>query len=218
MTDRPILYSFRRCPYAMRARLAVMSSGQPVELREVVLRDKPAEMLEISPKGTVPVLQLTEGDVLEESLDVMHWALGQNDPEGLLDYPENTLTEMRLLVAELDGPFKSALDRYKYENRYDGVVAKEQRDLAIPFLHKLDGMLSSRVYLYSDKISFADLACAPFVRQFAHVDRDWFWSQNWPNLIRWLDAFLASERFAKIMEKYPQWQNADSGIKFGGKV
>lgn len=215
MPDLPILYSFRRCPYAMRARLAVAASGLTVELREVVLRDKPSEMLEASPKGTVPVLVLPDETVLEESLDVMDWALSRQDREGWRDLPGGQLAEIDALIAELDGPFKSALDRYKYENRYDGVVAREERDKAIPFLKKLDERLARSPNLYGERFTFADAACLPFVRQFAHVDRDWFWAQDWPHLIKWLEAFLGSDRFGAIMKKYTQWQSGEPGVIFG---
>jgi glutathione S-transferase len=200
----------------MRARLAIASSGVSVELREVVLRDKPANMLEASPKATVPVLVLGEGKVLEESLDVMDWALGIADPESWLDFPGEQLAEMRTMIAILDGPFKSALDRYKYENRYDGVVSKKQRDLAVPFLRELNERLAVYPFLFGEHFSFADGATLPFVRQFAHVDRDWFWAQDWPHLIGWLDGFLASDRFATIMTKYPQWHQGDEPTRFGG--
>lgn len=162
----------------------------------------------------MPVLVLPDGDVLEESLDVMHWALGQNDPEGWRDLSDAQLAEIDALIKELDGPFKSALDRYKYENRYDGVVAKEERDRAVPFLKRLDDQLGQNGHLFDGRFTFADAAVLPFVRQFAHVDRDWFWAQDWPHLIAWLEAFLASDRFAAIMKKYPQWQNGEAGIAF----
>jgi len=217
MSDkRPILYSFRRCPYAMRARLAILSSGIEVELREVVLRDKPAEMIEASPKATVPVMVLADGTVLEESLDIIEWSLATNDQEGWLNFSDDQLAEMQALIGELDGPFKSALDRYKYENRYDNVVAKEQRDLARPFLWKLDAMLAGKQFLFGGRFSLADGAILPFVRQYAHVDRDWYWAQEWTNLVEWLDRFLASDRFASIMTKYEKWESGDNGVSFGG--
>lgn len=212
--ELPILYSFRRCPYAMRARLALSASGQSVELREIVLRDKAPEMLEASPKGTVPVLVLTDGTVIEESIDIINWALSIDDLEGWLGFSETEMEVMRALIVEADGPFKDALDRYKYENRFDGVVAKEQRDIAVPFLQILDGLIGNQDFLFGNQFSLADGAILPFVRQFAHVDKDWFWSQDWSNLIRWLDAFLESERFSAIMEKYPKWQAGDEPVLF----
>jgi glutathione S-transferase len=203
MTDH-ILYSFRRCPYAMRARLALQSAGIRVQLREVVLRDKPAEMLRASPKGTVPVL-LAGGDVVEESLDVMLWALERHDPEGWLDMP----AAGHDLIAECDGPFKTSLDRYKYASRHPEADAQEERAKASLFLHRLDRMLVGKNWLFG-RISLADMAMLTFVRQFANVDRAWFDARDWPDLLRWLEAFLASERFLAIMQKYKQWQPGDA--------
>lgn len=201
----------------MRARLAIADSGKTVELREVVLRDKPQEMLEASPKGTVPVLILSDGTVFEESLAVMDWALAGDTSSDWHDYPAEILNQMQELIVELDGPFKSALDRYKYENRYDGVVAKEQRDLTVPFLMRLNAKLAYQPFLFGDRFSFGDAAVLPFIRQFAHVDKDWFWSQDWPYLIGWLEAFLKSDRFIAIMKKYPKWENGLPGIPFGNQ-
>lgn len=200
----------------MRARLAIASSGARVELREVVLRDKPGSMLEASPKGTVPVLVLSDGSVLEESLDVMDWALAQNDAQGLRDFSEDTLFKIDALVEESDGPFKSALDRYKYPNRYENVAREEHREAGSVFIRKLDALLDGKSFLFADRISFADVAILPFVRQFAHVDREWFWSQDWDNIIAWLEAFLESETFRAIMTKYPQWKSGEDGVPFGG--
>lgn len=214
MADLPILYSFRRCPYAMRARLAMASSGQQGELREVVLRDKPSEMLTASPKGTVPVMILPDGQVLEESLDIMAWALAQNDPEGWLDYPQEILDATHRLIGELDGPFKTSLDRYKYENRHEGVSEKTERDKAATFILSLDGMLSKNTFLFGNRFSFADGAILPFVRQYAHVDREWFRQQDWTYVLRWLDGFLDSDRFARVMEKYPQWEPGGDPVIF----
>jgi len=207
MTDKlPILYSFRRCPYAMRARLALASSGMPVSLREVVLRDKPPEMIAASPKATVPVLVLPEGKVLEESLDVMHWALEQSDPENWLGGDRAAIDQ---LVGQNDGPFKHHLDRYKYENRYDGAVAEEHRAAASLILQGLNARLSDTDWLCGAAASFADYAILPFVRQFANTDRAWFDAQDWPHLKAWLERFLASERFKAVMEKYPRWSAGD---------
>ena len=206
----PILYSFRRCPYAMRARMALMASGQSVRLREVVLRDKPLEMLEASPKGTVPVLILEDGTVIDESLDVMAWALSQNDPGGWL------AADGEALIAEADGPFKKALDRYKYPNRYEdeGVDKLEQRAKGREFLAKLDGILKDQTYLLGDAISKADIAIFPFVRQFANTDRPWFDAEPLPHLQRWLAAHLESELFQSIMKKYPQWRTGEADVEF----
>lgn len=211
MTDqRPILYSFRRCPYAMRARLALDASGQAVRLREVVLRDKPHEMLEASPKGTVPVLCEADGTIVEESLDIMHWALRHHDPENWLEGEAESAT----LIKDIDGPFKHHLDRYKYENRYDGAVAEQHRSEAMPYLMALNARLEKQPWLLGQKARLADYAILPFVRQFANTDRDWFDAQDWPHLIAWLDRFLESERFRRVMNKYPQWKTGDAEVDF----
>ncbi|WP_226551995.1 glutathione S-transferase [Celeribacter naphthalenivorans] len=210
---RPILYSFRRCPYAMRARLAIASVGLEVELREVVLRDKPQEMLAASPKGTVPVLITETGvmtGVIEESREIMDWALAQNDPEGLLDMPP----EGEEWIAQIEGPFKVALDRYKYETRYEGVEPLAEREKAAAILRQVDEQLRERLWLYGDRPSFADLATITFVRQFAMVDRAWFEHEDWAGIQGWLARFLASERFAQIMLKYEKWQPGGDPVIF----
>ena len=203
----PILYSFRRCPYAMRARLAIASAGVQVELREIVLRDKAPEFLAASPKATVPVV--VDGDrVIEESFDVMLWALGQNDPEGWLSRQDDAL------IAQADGPFKTALDRYKYASRYDDVDASAERSAAALFLADLDKRLASNGWLMDDQPRLSDMAILPFVRQFAHVDLDWFTAQPWPHLITWLNRFKSSPRFLGIMQKYPRWNAGDPVTMF----
>ncbi|WP_420861958.1 glutathione S-transferase [Algirhabdus cladophorae] len=199
---RPILYSFRRCPYAMRARLAIAAAGIECELREIVLRDKAPEFLQASPKGTVPVVVTNQ--VIEESHDVMLWALGQNDPEAWLDMPQAGYA----LLDEVIGPFKTALDRYKYQNRHGSDIAQERAKASV-FLMGLDEQLGTKAYLFGQSPSMADMGILPFVRQFANTDRIWFDAQPWPNVIRWLDAFLVSSRFTAIMAKYPKWKNGD---------
>ena len=210
----PILYSFRRCPYAMRARMALMASGQTVRLREVVLRDKPAEMLEASPKGTVPVLVLEDGTIIDESLDVIAWALSQNDPGSW------KTDEAADLIAEADGPFKKALDRYKYPNRYEdeGVDKLEQRAKGREFLAKLDARLADHNQLLGDEITEADIAIFPFIRQFANTDRSWFDAEPLPHLQRWLAGHLESDLFLSVMKKYPQWKTGDEEVVFGSEV
>lgn len=210
----PILYSFRRCPYAMRARLALASSGQRVRLREVVLRDKPPHMLAISPKGTVPVLLLPDGQVIDESLDVMRWALHQDDPEGWLLPATGSVEDMLALISQNDGDFKHNLDRYKYAARFEGADPVAHREAAEPFLGMLEARLSGQAYLFGDKPSLADFATLPFIRQFAHVDMAWFESSPYAKVCVWLATFKAGTRFKGIMKKYPQWREGDAEVLF----
>ena len=205
MTEMPVLYSFRRCPYAMRARMALLVSKIPVRLREVVLRDKPEEMIATSPKATVPVLLLPEGQVIDESLAIMHWALERNDPE---NWRHDSATETAL-IAEADGPFKENLDRYKYPTRYENVDALEHRAGGLTFLEKLDGLIQASGQLMGARPSLADHAIFPFVRQFANNDRDWFDQLPLSALQKWLSDHLASPLFATTMAKYPQWMSGD---------
>ena len=198
----PILYSFRRCPYAMRARLAIAEAGKQVELREIVLRDKAPEFLEASPKGTVPVLVLPNGQVIEESLEVMGWAL------------ENLREDQMSLIMQSDKDFKPWLDRYKYPTRYEGVSAEEARAKASEFLHMLNDRLEHQDHLFGDTRTPADFGIAPFVRQFAHVDLEWFKSQPWLALISWYESFVEWEGFQAIMRKYPKWVAGDALTHF----
>ena len=202
----PILYSFRRCPYAMRARLAVYASGQTCELREIVLRDKPAAMLQASPKGTVPVLVLPDGKVIAESLDIMRWALANADPEGWLTPQTGTLDELMHWISRNDTEFKPLLDRYKYPDRYQLSSGEVSRDAAVPWLNELNARLEQTSWLFGERPALADMATLPFIRQFAHVDREWFAQQPWKGVHRWLDAFLGSELFQACMNKYPVWR------------
>ncbi|NYT65272.1 glutathione S-transferase [Alcaligenaceae bacterium] len=221
MDTLPILYSFRRCPYAMRARLAIAASQQACQLREVVLRNKPQEMLEASPKATVPVL--VAGDqVIDESLDIMLWALQRNDPLGLLgaesagsDQTSNpVLTSMLDLIEQCDNVFKRHLDRYKYPQRYDLVTGENDRDAAAQWLlTELEPRLQGG-YLFGSTLMLADLAIAPFVRQYAHTDKDWFAAQPWPALHAWLAEFLNLSLFNQIMEKYPAWHQGMPRVLF----
>jgi glutathione S-transferase len=210
----PILYSFRRCPYAMRARLALIVSGQACELREVVLRDKPQEMLDVSPKGTVPVLIDIDGRVLDESLDIMLWALAQNDPEKWLILEQGLVAKMLEFIAEFDDRFKYHLDRYKYPNRYEDTDAIVHRKEGCLYLERLNAKLSATTYLFGNSVALADGAIAPFVRQFALVDRDWFEAQSWPYLQAWLAAFVDSEIYTRAMQKYPKWESGNLGVIF----
>jgi glutathione S-transferase len=210
----PVLYSFRRCPYAMRARLALAASGQPHELREILLRAKPAAMLLASPKGTVPVLVLPDGAVIDESLDIMRWALERHDPASWLAPREASPGEMDALIAANDGDFKRQLDRYKYPNRYPqesgddaaGFGLKHRSDAAV-WLAQLDARLDTG-WLFGAQPSLADMAILPFVRQFAHTDAGWFAAQPWPRLQAWLAAFEDSALYAGVMQKQHPWQPA----------
>ncbi|MEM9269197.1 MAG: glutathione S-transferase [Pseudomonadota bacterium] len=204
----PVLYSFRRCPYAMRARLALLSSGVGVALREVVLRNKPAEMLAASPKGTVPVL-VGDGFVLEESRDIMLWALHQSDPEHLLaDLPAS-----ERMIARNDGPFKSALDRYKYPNRFGGADPETAFQEASEILGDWEGQLAEG-WLLGVRAQLADYALLPFVRQFAHVDKERFDTLPLPRVQAWLGRFLASDRFAQIMIRPDPWEQGAPVLRF----
>ncbi|WP_420547365.1 glutathione S-transferase [Curvivirga sp.] len=217
MSDQnlPILYSFRRCPYAMRGRLALYARGINCEIREIELKNKPDEMLNISPKGTVPVLQLIDGTVLEESLDVMLWAVSQDKNTTKIPSIQHPTDDMLALIEKIDGPFKHHLDRYKYENRYEaeGVVSSEHRDANVEILLELNERLSQSQYLFGNDISFADFAIAPFIRQFANTDRNWFDQQTFPNLINWLDSFCNSAPFLTIMKKRKPWLDTDKAFE-----
>lgn len=211
----PILYSFRRCPYAMRARMAIASSKIQCELREIILRNKPAHMMVLSPKGTVPVLWLTNGKVLDESLDVMQWVLGQNDPENLTAYEIGEREIAAELIELNDGPFKHNLDRYKYANRYENADAMEHRAGCSAFLDRLNLVLDGKPWLFGDKPKLVDLALLPFMRQFRIADPDWFDDQSqWGYVQSWVHTFLQSSRLSAIMEKYPLWQDGDQPIYF----
>ncbi|WP_339408284.1 glutathione S-transferase [Pseudomonas helleri] len=193
-----LLYSFRRCPYAMRARMALRYSGVPLNTIEVSLKAKPADMLLASPKGTVPVLVCADGRVIEQSLDIMRWALACNDPDNWLQ-SGNPLIEQ--LLDENDRVFKVQLDRYKYAIRYPEYPMEHYRAQGASFLLRLETLLSHSPYLAGDSLSLADVALAPFVRQFAHVDRDWFTQAPYPHLRAWLERFLASALFTSVMGK-----------------
>ena len=195
----PILYSFRRCPYAMRARLALDVSAQLHEVREVALRDKPAEMLLASAKGTVPVLVDIDGTVIDESLDIMMWALRRNDPEGWLTPEREDFVTMSTLIRHFDEQFKWHLDRYKYPNRYADADSELSRAQAVASLLLLEARLRTSSYLFGSRTALADMAIAPFVRQFANVDPAWFSRQPLPDTTRWLTAILESPRFIRIM-------------------
>lgn len=214
MSDKfATLYSFRRCPYAMRARLGLLFAGVKVELREVVLKNKPPQMLAISPKGTVPVLQLTDGAVIDESRDIMLWALEQNEPQNLLD--KTVRTEADALIDQNDNEFKYWLDRYKYADRHLEMTQEEYRQRGEVFLQQLEKQLEKHSYLLGDKVTVADIGIMPFVRQFAHVDREVFYGLPYPNLQRWLQDWLQHPVFLQAMTKFKPWEEGDELVVFG---
>ena len=193
----------------MRARLALASAGVQVELREILLRDKAPEFLATSPSGTVPCLKTGE-TVLDESRDIMVWALSKNDPENWLDMPE----EGHALIDMIEGPFKRALDRYKYSTRYEDADKLAEREIASGYLRQLDERLAGQDWLFGDAPTLADMAILPFVRQFAMADKAWFDVQNWGDLQKWLEAFHGSKRLARVMSKYMIWESGDEPVFF----
>ena len=209
----PVLYSFRRCPYAMRARIAIAKAGVAVQLREVVLRSKPVQMVDISAKATVPVLQLTNGDVIDESLDVMLWVLSQSDPDAWLQYGFH---EALALIEENDGMFKPLLDRYKYFVNYPEHSQQYYREQAAAFFELLELKLVQHgaVGLLGARIGLADVAIFPFIRQFARVDLKWFSQSKFTRLVAWFENFERSELYLNVMNKYPAWNVGDATTVF----
>ena len=199
----------------MRARLALAVSGVTCELREVVLRNKPRALLQASPKGTVPVLVDLSGTIIDESLDIMLWALRHHDPQAWLRHDPVTQTQVRTLIAQCDGPFKANLDRYKYPQRFPDADPLVCRDQAALWLHELNSHLEEHGWLVDGRISLADIAIAPFVRQFAKTNTAWFAAQSWPHLAAWLQAFLDSPIFERVMTRCEPWQEGTEGVLFG---
>ena len=213
----PILYSWQNCPYAMRARLAILLAQQTVMLRAIVMTNKPAEMLTMSPKGTVPVLILANSDVvnnekesnkhvIDESLDIMLWALNLNDPENLL-YAQNAeyLKEMLIIIEENDTQFKPKLEQYKRARRFHNSDEEYCRALCEPFVQKLETRLTQHDFLMGSTPSLLDYALLPFIRQFSRVNRQWYLQGPYTHLQSWLNLHLQSRLFSKAMMKYPLW-------------
>lgn len=198
----------------MRARLAIAASRVPCELREVLLRDKPPALLQVSPKATVPVLVDVDGAVIDESLDIMLWALRRHDPGQWLLPEQAGLQAMLNLVGQCDTTFKQHLDRYKYPQRYEGAVATAHRDQAASWLMQLEARLDQTSFLFGNRPALADMAIAPFVRQYAHTDKDWFDGQGWPRLRHWLSSWMDGALFASVMHKYAPWSEGGSGEPF----
>ena len=214
----PILYSFCRCPYAIRARLALNAAGINYELREVKLRCKPESMLTLSPKGSVPVLVKPDGHVIDESWEIMLWALHQHDPEAWLGQDGSSIDAASKLVAQNDTIFKGQLDRYKYPDRYPEHTQSYYRTQAEAILQDLEIRLRSTPYLLGSTLSIADAGLFPFIRQFAGVDKNWFDHSPYPKLKLWLNAMLNSDRFVRVMKKYPPWQPDDIPLMITNKA
>ena len=206
MDKHPVLYSYRRCPYAMRARIGIYLSGIQVEQREIVFWDKPEVMLQASPKGTVPVLVLSDGQVIDESRDILFWAIQNrlDGEQGLL--PARHLTEINRWIDENDDFFKLWLDKYKYSDRFPEQPQSHYREKGEVFLQSIEQALAKSVYLLGNNLTVADIALFPFVRQFSNVDKKWFAEANYPHLKRWLERHLKADYFLAIMKNRPVWE------------
>ena len=202
----PILYSFRRCPYAMRARFAIRASDITVEIREIKLQNKPEEFLKLSPKGTVPVLITNSQEILDESLDIMNWALKKKDSRNWLAEGNLNQNEVENILKILELEFKQNLDKYKYPTRYKNVDKNFYRDKNLGFLNKLNNLLKANKALNCSHLSLIDYAIFPFIRQFRNVDEKWFDSLNFNFLKDWLYQIIDSEDFLSIMKKYKLWE------------
>ena len=200
----PILYSFRRCPYAIRARMVLSYMEVSVDLREVLLNERPQSLYKISSKGTVPVLLLNDGKVLDESLDIMLWAIEQGEQK----LYEDKLSEQNQLIKYNDTKFKYWLDRYKYHVRYLEHSREYYQRKCSKTLAEYDMRLSGNAYLMGDRIRLADIAIFPFIRQCANVDQNWF-NNKYPNLNQWLEIWKQSRLFKSVMTKYKQWRLGD---------
>jgi len=214
----PILYSLRNCPYAMRARTAIFYAKQPVILRDVILTNKPKAMLNESSKGTVPLLVLsaTKQNVIGESLDIMLWVLDKNDPENLLQKDDvNALSGMLTLISTFDNEFKTCLNAYKCAKRYHETSLVDCRQACEIYIQQLEFALTQHSFLMSSKPSLADIALLPFIRQFARVERQWYLQSPYPKLRQWLNHYLQSSMFTKVMTKFPLWSENGDDIIFG---
>lgn len=209
----PILYSLRNCPYAIRARIGIYRARQKVILRDVKLSNKPKEMISASPKGTVPILVFEQAPVIEQSLEIMLWALRSSDPENLLHQEQDSaLGDMLSLIDTFDNQFKSRLEQYKCAKRYHGDNVTESRAACEPYLQDLEQRLNKHQFVISEQESLADLAILPFIRQFARVERQWYLQAPYPKLRHWLNNYLQSKMFSKVMTKHPLWLDTEEII------
>lgn len=212
----PVLYSLRQCPYAMRARIGILLAQQTVILRDIVMTNIPNEMFAASAKGEVPVLVFEDGSVIDESLDIMIWALNQSDPNNLLyHHIPSTYPNMLDLIYRNDNDFVETLKKYKAASRYHDDSEITCRQACEPFITELEEILTKHEYIFGDKPSLADYAILPFIRQFSRVDRKWYLQSPYPNLRNWLERHYQNPLFSKAMKKYPQWLETNEEIVFG---
>ena len=208
----PVLYRFRRCPYCMRAHMALKYAGIKVELREVELNNMPPQALNVSPQGTVPVLVLADGSINDESWDIVKWALRQNDPDNWLGENESHLLDAEILVETNDFSFKEDLDHYKYADRFPEHSQQHYREACEEFIEELEDMLGENKYLLTDQLTLADIGVFPFIRQFSLVDKEWFDQSPYRNVQRWLQALIDSELFQQVFQKHVPWQEGASPV------
>lgn len=215
-SDLPILYSLRRCPYAMRGRMGIALSKQQVLLREIITKDKPSELLASSAKGTVPVLVLPDGQIIEQSLDVMNWALQQNDPQDLLRSSNPTLNQqVHQLIKVNDDEFIGHLEKYRASVRYRNIDKEQRRQDCEGFISKLEALLTDQAYFFGETPSLADFAVMPFVSQFVRVEKKWFVQSEYQNVGRWLRTHLDSKLYTQVMKQYPLWNETKQDCLFG---
>jgi len=205
----PVLYSFRRCPYCMRAHMALKYAGIKTELREVELKSLPDELLSVSESATVPVLILDENTVMDESWDIVKWALSQNDPDNWLGEDDAYLLDAEILIETNDYSFKTDLDHYKYADQHPENTQQYYRQQCVEFIEELEDMLSENNYLLGDTLSLADIGVFPFIRQFSLVDKDWFDQAPYPGVQRWLSGLIGSALFRDVFQKHQLWKAGD---------
>ncbi len=214
----PILYSLRQCPYAMRARMGLLLAKQSVILRDIVMKNIPTQMLAASPKGKVPVLVFNDSSVIDESLDIMLWALKQNDPNNLLyKHEPDALENMLSLISRNDNEFVDALKKYKAAARYHDNNIESARNQCESFISHLEENLTNHHYIMGESLSLVDYAILPFIRQFSRVDRKWYTHAPYPKLRQWLEKHYQDPIFAKTMTQYSQWLDSNAVVIFGSE-
>ncbi len=210
--NTPILYTFRRCPYCMRAHMALKNAGIKIELREVELKNMPQQLLDLSPDATVPALQVSKDEVLTESWDIVIWALSQHDPDNWLGNDSRYLQDAEMLIETNDYSFKNDLDYYKYAERHPEQTQEQYRLACEEFIDELEDMLSDNRYLLADRVSLADIGVFPFIRQFSLVDKNWFEQSDYSAVRNWLQRLIDTDLFQQIFQKHPAWQTNDTTV------